>query len=308
MPYFSVIIPVYNKEKFIKNTLKSVLSQTFTDFEILVINDGSTDNSENRILEFTDKRIHYFSKKNEGVSTARNLGIEKACADYIFFLDADDYWYPEFLETLHQYTLKFPLQKVFGSAFEIETSKKIFPAAYSITKTNDFELVNYFEASMKESVLWTSSACFHKEVFETIGDFDNRIKSGQDTDLWIRIGLAYPILFIWKIQARYVYDANSLSKNKEYLNTKFDFSKFSAWEKTNPGLKKFLDLNRFSLAIKSKLVNDKRAFNKYYNAIDLKRLPFKKRIILKLPSLALKILIRLKLTLANIGLGNSVFK
>ena len=308
MPFFSVIIPVYNKEKFVEKTLKSVLNQTFTDFEIVIVNDGSTDGSETIILDFKDERIRYFPKANEGVSVARNFGIEKSSSDYICFLDADDYWHPDFLQTLHTYIQKLPDEKVFAMAYEIETDKNVFPAQYSIPTTNDFEIVNYFEASKEASVLWTSSAAFHRDIFTKVGNFDPKIKSGQDIDLWIRIGLVYPVVFIPKVQSRYVYDFESLSRNSKYLNRKIDFSKFSAEEKTNENLKYFLDLNRFSLAIKSKLIDDKASFLEYYNGIDLNKLPLKKRFLLNLPGFMLKMLIAVKLKLANIGLGNSVFR
>lgn len=308
MPFFSVIIPLYNKEKFVENTLKSVLSQTFSDFEIIIINDGSTDYSEQKVQQFQDSRIRYYSKKNEGVSVARNLGISLAQSNYITFIDADDYWYPDFLKTMFENINRFPEQRVFAAAFEIETSKNVFPAQYSIQKTKDCELVNYFNASSRESVIWTSCAVFHKNVFEKTGVFDVAIKSGQDTDLWIRIGLVYPVLFSWKILARYIFDAESLSKNKNYTTTKINFSKFSTLEKTNMDLKKFLDFNRFSLAIKSKLNGDNVNFNLFYKAIDLKNLTFKKRVLLLLPSFVLKKMIGLQQVLANLGLAHSVFK
>ncbi len=308
MPFFSIIIPLYNKEHYIENTLKSVLNQTFTDFEILIINDGSTDTSEQKILNFKDDRINYFSKKNEGVSTARNLGIEKATSNYITFIDADDFWYPDFLETIHKGITLFPKEKVFTAAIEIETPKKIFSAQYSIVKKNDYEIVNFFEASSKESIICTSCAVFHRNVFEKVGVFDTSIKSGQDTDLWIRIGLKYPIVFSWKILARYVYDENSLSKNKKYTTSKLNFLKFIEEEKSNPWLKKYLDLNRFSIAIKSKLNNDKATFTTNYQAINLKNLSSKKRFLLILPSFLLKKLIHIKIFIAEIGIGNSVFK
>ena len=82
MAFFSIIIPLYNKENFIENTIQSVLSQSFQDFEIIIVNDGSTDKSEEKVLQFKDDRIRYFSKKNEGASTARNYGIEKASAHF----------------------------------------------------------------------------------------------------------------------------------------------------------------------------------------------------------------------------------
>ncbi|MFE3870836.1 glycosyltransferase family 2 protein [Flavobacterium sp. ZS1P70] len=308
MPFFSVIIPLFNKEKFIEATLKSVLNQTFIDFELLIINDGSTDNSATIIKGFDDPRIRYFYKENDGVSSARNDGIEKAQSDYISFIDADDYWYPDFLEEMFKIIQSYPQEKIFSAAIEIETSKKVIPASYSIVKTNDCEIVNYFTASSKETIICTSCAVFHKTIFEETGNFDSEIKSGQDTDMWIRIGINYPVVFSWKILARYIYDENSLSKNKNYVNKKINFSKFEQPEKTNPSLKKFLDLNRFSLAIKSKLIADDKNFNCYYKAIDLKNITFKKRLLLAMPSVILKALIHLKLILANSGLGSSVFK
>jgi len=308
MPFFTVIIPLFNKEKFIEVTLKSVLNQSFTDFEILIVNDGSTDSSIAIIKSFTDPRIRYFSKENAGVSSARNYGIEKAKADHISFIDADDYWYPGFLQEMFENIKKHPEQKVFSAAIEIATANKVFPAQYSISKTNDSEIVNYFSASSKETIICTSCAVFDKNVFEEIGNFDIQIKSGQDTDLWIRIGLVYPVVFSWKILARYVYDEKSLSKNKNYLTTKVDFIKFKELEKTNPLLKKFLDLNRFSLAIKLKLLGNKIAFDNYYEDIDLKNLGIKKRTLLLLPATVLKQLIQFKTVLAESGFGSSVFK
>lgn len=308
MPFFSIIIPLFNKENFIENTLKSVLNQNFTDFELIIVNDGSTDASEEKVIQFKDERIRYLSKENGGVSTARNFGIEMAQADYITFIDADDYWYPDFLKEMHINIISYSEIKVFSAAIEIETSKKTFPASYSISKTGECEIVDYFNASYKETAICTSCAVFHKNIFEKVGYFDTKIKSGQDTDMWIRIGLIYPILFSWKILARYVFDGKSLSKNPEFNTEKINFSKFSEQEKNNPDLKKFLDLNRFSLAVKSKIEKKDTLFNNYYNSIDLEKLAYKKRILLLLPSNILKLLITFKQNLTEIGLGSSVFK
>jgi len=308
MSFFSVIIPLYNKENFIENTLKSVLSQSFTNFEVIIVNDGSTDRSEEKVFAIKDTRIRYFSKKNEGVSTARNYGIFLAKSDYITFIDADDYWYPSFLEEMFQNIHNYPNEKIFTTAIEIETLQNVIPAIYSIEKTGDCQVVNYFDASSKESVIWTSSAVFYRGVFDEIGNFDVNLKSGQDTDLWIRIGLQYPILFSWKILARYIYDKNSLSKKKEYLSTKMDFSKFSDIEKENQKLKFFLDLNRFSFAIKCKLNNDRINFQIFKDGIDIDNLTLKKKILLQLPTFILKLLVPINLLLVQIGLNNSVFK
>jgi len=303
MPYFSIVMPVYNKEKFVAKTIESVLSQTFTDYELIIVNDGSTDQSEAEILAFKDNRIQYFSKKNEGVAFSRNFGIEKATADYICFLDADDFWHPTFLETINRYSSELPKQKVFATAIEIETKNKCFPARYSIPKTSDFEIVNFFDASQKECVLWTSSVCIHKSVFEKIGTFDTKIKHGEDTELWIRIGLQFPIVFIHKILTRYVYDDKSISRNLNYFFEQYTFDKYAVEEKKNPTLKKYMDLNRFSAVIKCNLNGDWKTSKEIYSEINLKNLSYKKRILLELPPIMLKPLISLQLFL-----GNSVFR
>lgn len=308
MSFFSIVIPVYNKEKFVAKTLKSVLAQTFTDFEILIINDGSTDESETIIFDFKDPRIRYFSKQNEGVSVARNFGIEKAVSEYICFLDADDYWYPNFLEIMNQYIQKFPDEKIFASAIEIETNKKTFPAHYSFVKNGDFEIVNFFDASKKEAVIWTSSVCIHREVFDKAGIFDTQLKVSEDTDLWIRIGLHYKIVFIWTILARYVFDEKSISRSMDYIFEEAFFKKYAAEEKRNRSLKKYMDLNRFSTAIKYTLNGDATNSQKIYSQIDLKNLSWKKSILLQFPPILLKILLKIKVLWTNIGLGNSVFR
>ncbi|AWA31223.1 glycosyltransferase family 2 protein [Flavobacterium magnum] len=308
MPFFSVIIPLYNKENFIGNTISSVLAQTFTDFELIIINDGSTDNSAAIAKGFSDPKIRFFSKPNEGVSVARNFGISMAEADYITFLDADDYWYPDFLETMQRTIAGFPNESVFSAAIEIETAKNTFPARYSIPKSSGCIVVDFFDASARECVIWTSCAVFHKEVFQKAGTFDPKLKSVQDTDLWIRIGLIYPVVFCPSVLARYVFDAQSLSKEATYITERLNFEHFATAEKSHPGLKKFLDLNRYSLAIKAKLKGDRIEFRSFTAEIDKKSLTQKKRLLLLLPGFVLRKLVRLQIFLADIGVGSSVFK
>lgn len=308
MPYFSIVIPVFNKEKFVATTLKSVLAQTYIDYEIIIINDGSTDTSEAVITAFKDNRIRYFFKENHGVAIARNFGIDKATGDYICFLDADDYWFPAFLETMNHYIQKLPEQKVFASAIEVETKNKTFAAQYSIEKKSDYEVVNFFDASQKECVLWTSSVAIHKSVFEIVGVFDTNIKKCEDTELWIRIGLQFTIVFIWKIGAKYGYDENSISRNLNYFFEPYTFDKYAMAEKQNPKLKQYLDLNRFSAVIKCNLSGDWKTSEEIYSEINLKNLNWKKRILLELPPVIMKLLLKLQLQLTNLGLGNSVFR
>lgn len=308
MSFFSVIIPLYNKQKFIVATLESVLSQGFTDFEVIIVNDGSTDESEQEALRFTDPRIRYYSRQNEGVSAARNFGISVASAEYISFIDADDYWYPYFLETMFANIHQFPNESVFSAAIEIATAKQVYTAHYSIPQIQDCEIVDYFGASQKESAIWTSCAVFHHSIFKKAGVFDIALKTGEDIDLWIRIGLLYRIVFCRTVLARYIFDPESLSKDKKYSSTNMNFSKFNKEERTHAELKRFLDLNRFSMAIKSKMNGDQHAFQTFYGDIDLHSLNAKKRILLRLPSAVLRELVYFQQLLAEWGLVRSPFK
>ena len=133
MPFFTVIIPLYNKENFVENTIKSIVSQTFYDYEILIINDCSTDKSVEKILPFLNNTIRLIEhSENKGLSATRNTGIKNATSNYITFLDADDLWKPTFLETIHQLIKNFPEAKIFGSNYEEVYSNKIeFPINFS---------------------------------------------------------------------------------------------------------------------------------------------------------------------------------
>lgn len=308
MPFFSVIIPVFNKALFIGETLNSVLAQTFTDFEIIIVNDGSTDESEAIIKGFNDSRIRYYYQENAGVAVARNFGIDKAQGEFICFLDADDYWYPNFLETMQSYIQKLPEASVFACAIEVETKRNRFIPQYSIAKKSDFEIVNFFDASQHECVLWTSAVAIRKKVFDKVGKFDEKVKISEDTELWIRIGLAYSVVFIWETLARYVYDENSISRSWTYFFEPYTFEKYALLEQQNPKLKKYLDLNRFSAVIKCKLSGDFETAQKLKQQIDLSSLNTKKTILIHLPNFILKLLVQIKNQAATYGLGNSVFR
>lgn len=308
MAFFSVVIPLYNKSGFIEQTMRALLAQTFTDFEVIVVNDGSTDDGGAKVKALDDPRIRYYERENKGVAAARNFGITMAHADFVAFLDADDYWYPDFLQAMCRNIIRFPEEKVFSTAIEIETARKIFPAQYSIHKTSYVQTVDFFEASSQECVIWTSAAVFHKSVFEACGSFDPKVRYAEDTDLWMRIGLQFPVVFNWAILARYVYDPASVSRGSRYIFEPGSFAKYADLEKTHRGLRKFLDLNRFSAAIKSKLAGDRAGFKSAYDGIDLHNLSAKKRTLLHLTRFQLQVLVWIKTKLAEYGLGNSIFK
>ena len=116
---FSVVIPLYNKEHYIEATIRSVLSQTCTDYEVLVVDDGSKDNSLALARKFASDRVRIIPQENQGVSVARNTGILNAKGEYICFLDADDEWRPDYLATIDELTVKYPESAIFVTAYAV---------------------------------------------------------------------------------------------------------------------------------------------------------------------------------------------
>jgi len=294
-PFFSVVIPLYNKEGYIENTLKSVLNQSFIDFEIIIINDGSKDTSLKKASAINDKRITLYSIKNKGVSYARNYGIHKASAKYIALLDADDVWYSNHLEELHKSILKYPNADLFCNAYEIILNKNIIKTAiYNIINTNTITVIdNYFNASKYSDIALTSAVAFSKKTFNLIGSFNEDIKSGQDTDLWIRFALHKLIVFNPTITV--IYNniiKNSLSKNNYNQDRYKSIKNYIKEENNNPSLKKYLDINRYALAIRCKMNNEVELNKKLKKEICYKNLNFKQRILLKFSKFLLKLTIK----------------
>lgn len=203
----SVIIPLYNKEKQIANTLHSVLKQTFQDFEIVVVDDGSTDRSVAKVKKINDMRIRIIHQQNAGVSAARNKGIEEARYGLIAFLDADDEWKTEYLETQYKLYQKYPECSVYACNYEFQESKA--KSSNTIIRKLPFQgedgiLSNYFEvASCSHPPLWTSAVVVKKEAIQTIGGFPVGIKSGEDLLTWARLTVRYKIAYSRLIMAIY---------------------------------------------------------------------------------------------------------
>lgn len=194
---FSVIIPLYNKENFISRTLNSVLSQSYQEFEIIIIDDGSTDNSLQEISRLSDHRIRIFQQKNAGVSAARNRGIAEAKYDLIAFLDADDEWLPDYLTTIHALIDKYPKCSVFATQYILNShSSSQSINTQGLSFNSDGILYDYFDiASKNVPPLWTSAICVRKEAMKNIGGFPLGIKSGEDLLTWAKLAANYSIAF-----------------------------------------------------------------------------------------------------------------
>ncbi len=211
MVSISIVIPLYNKETYIGRTLQSVLAQTFQDFEIIIIDDGSTDNGADVVRSFQDNRIKLFQQENKGVSIARNKGVALAKSDFIAFLDADDEWLPGHLNALSQLRKKFPEAGAFTTAYNIlAPDGQLRLANYQAIPESPRELLlpNFFKsAAMGDSPLNSSSFGIPKPIFNEVGGFPENVGWGEDTDLFGRIALKYPIAFSWVIGTIYHWDS-----------------------------------------------------------------------------------------------------
>lgn len=291
MPFFSVVIPLYNKEKYIKKTLESVLYQTFTDYEIIIINDGSTDKSVEKVASIKDDRIQVFSIQNQGVSNARNYGIKKSSSDFIALIDADDIWYKNHLEELYKSILKFPKADLFCNTYEVLLSEGIKKkGTYNIPKSGSIIVIkDFFKASLISSIAHVSAVAFNKKTFFDIRMFNPLYISGQDTDLWIRFGLNKKIVFNPKITSCYNNIVEQSLSKRNYNVDRYNIIKsYNNVENNHKSLKQYLDINRYAIAIRCKMNNENELYKTIKKEIDYSNLNNKQKIFLFFPKQLLK--------------------
>jgi glycosyltransferase involved in cell wall biosynthesis len=307
---FSIVISLYNKANYIENTLKSVLDQTFADYEIIVINDGSTDDSVTKVLGFNDSRIQLYNQENQGASTARNLGIEKAKYEYIAFLDADDLWMANHLEILNALIQNFPNAGIFASRYELvfNNGKNDIPKFKGISADYEGIIPDYFKTSLPYPIATSSSIVIPKHVFKEIGNFKPAISSGQDVDMWIRIASKYPVAISNKVTASYLhYIEDSLSKTPILDKKLNDFKDYKQEEENNPSLKKYLDTYRIEYALQYKIAGNHKKSKELFKNILKENISSKTKIIYSLPRYILIFLLNIKKFLRKNGFNFSIY-
>ncbi len=217
---FSVIIPLYNKELYIKKAIQSVLNQTFSDFEIIVVDNNSTDLSFEKAKSIIDPRIKFVSEKTKGVSSARNKGIHEAKFDYICFLDADDYWLENHLIHLKKLIYLNPNAGLYANSyFIVESNGSQRERVFSQSIEGEIVVLkNYFkDISSGDSPIHIDAACVPKSVLVKMGYFNPDIHYGEDSLLWSLIFLNYPIVLSNFPDAVYVRSADNRSDTPEKL-------------------------------------------------------------------------------------------
>jgi glycosyltransferase involved in cell wall biosynthesis len=310
MAFFTVIIPLYNKEKYIENAIKSVLNQTFTDFNLVIVNDCSTDKSveiASKYISDTVEIIHH--EKNAGLAAARNTGIKNTNSNYITYLDADDLWKPTFLESIFQLIQNFPEARIFGTNYEEIWGTVIKnPLNGSENLLIDFKgYINFFKINVKQGIYTHGSVCFHKEVFEKVGFYNEKISFSEDLDFNIRSNYNYKLAYDNSVQMSYFMQTeNQLTQSSLLNKTIPDFDSYENWATNNSDLKKYLDFERYVLGKRLKKNNDLR-WKKMIESIDSRNLNWKQNVLLKMPRFILNKLDKLKSFLLKLGIKTSTY-
>jgi glycosyltransferase involved in cell wall biosynthesis len=195
----SVVMPLFNKGKEVARAIRSVLNQTVKNYELIVVNDGSADDGPKIVQSFCDPRIRLIHQQNAGVSVARNHGIEDAKSDLIAFLDADDEWLPDFLETITRLRSRFSSCSVFATNYLYRNiDGSLMPTIIRGLPGAKWEgiLEHYFEvASQSDPPLWSSAVAVTKEAVTSIGGFPVGVKAGEDLLTWAKLALKYKIAY-----------------------------------------------------------------------------------------------------------------
>ena len=189
---FSVVIPLYNKEHYIEATIQSVLNQSCQDFEVLVVDDGSKDDSLALARKFESDRVRIIPQENQGVSVARNTGIRNAQGEFICFLDADDEWRPDYLATIDDLTVKYPESAIFVTAYAVNMGNgKI---NYSTRLEEETGCLGSYWLTLAKGYdfVWTSATTMRRDTLMNAGLFKPGEKIGQDLDMWARVARINP--------------------------------------------------------------------------------------------------------------------
>lgn len=233
---FSVIIPLYNKEREIGNAIRSVLAQTYAPAEIIVVDDGSTDGGAEIIHGFRSPLVKFIGQANAGVSAARNRGMAEASGDCYAFLDADDEWRPQFLEKIAGMMELFPGCGLYCTGFDIVRGGKAHPAAQP---AEEGVVGDYFGQAMSLYIASGSSSAIPAQVIKETGGFPEGMKLGEDQYMWTKIALSRPVCFTPE-KLVCVHTAASNRSAAIYTPEQTAYSFLDFYDEDNPALNEYI--------------------------------------------------------------------
>lgn len=273
MPKVSVIIPTYNREHVIVKTINCVLSQSFADFEVLVVDDGSTDNTADIVAQIQDERIRYIKKENGGASSARNLGLKETQGEFIAFLDSDDLWPKDYLSKMLVYFENDPELAVAYCLTTVKDSNGKIVDSDSQERCYSGDITaNLFV----NSVVWPSGAVVRKSMAGGI-NFDESLRNSEDFDFFLRLSVKGRFVFVKDVKVLRGSSADSLSNScgincsrilvlerfYNHLGGKSIIPQFSATKKLGQSYRRIAERYRKDMCRSAALVMYKQAISYY---------------------------------------------
>lgn len=289
---FSVVIPLYNKQNAIVATLQSVLRQTYTNYEIIIVDDGSIDDSVHEVRSIIDSRIRLIQKANGGVSSARNRGIQEAKYEYIALLDGDDVWNEHYLEEQAKLIHDFPDAKMWGVNYADICEGKIFPYQQGMGVGYRGYVENYFGTSHGD-LFCSSSVVLMKGITEKVGQQDERMAYSEDLDFWYRIILHYKVVYCDKVLAFYNKDAENRAEQNFYAHfdikrrMEYYIDKYVPYFAEYPAFARFISLRAAWLILQGGYYfgnkYDREATDNIVKQLAYEHMPPKYRLIFRTP-------------------------
>lgn len=306
---FSVVIPVFNKEKYINETILGVLNQTYDNYEIIIINDASTDNSLKIIEEvISDKAVIINNKNNLGLSASRNIGFEASSCKYIAFLDGDDVWDKNFLKEINELIINFPKESIFGTYYKENYNGKILYPKINIKEKllgTKFVVKNFFEANLRRLIITQSCLVFKKNIFDTVGLYNPKITFAEDIDFYIRCFQNFNLAYSYQ-----TYHMQRKMVHKSISNSKTDNLNYPLLDKylgVSDELNRFINFYNYCFCRRKKNEGSKKSMIYYRNKIRFRWIGFLKTIVLFLPEFLYTTLLKFKRYLLKKGINISTY-
>ncbi len=237
LPFFTVVIPTYNRSNLIEKTIRSVLSQSFTDFELLVVDDGSTDQTESVVKSISDSRLVYYKKENAERAAARNFGAKHAKGQYVTFLDSDDLFFPNHLSEAYSFINKNSNPPAFFQAYELQL--------HNNTKKISFEADTINQLLSTKGNIMSCQGVFLKQdvAKKNLFNEDRALSGSEDFELWLRLASKYPILHNPIITSALIHHDNRSVLNIDVKNIIKRKDLFLKYTLENPEVRAFIGKN-----------------------------------------------------------------
>lgn len=297
MAFFSIIMPLYNKAPYVRKAVESVVGQTYRDWELVVVDDGSSDGSGEVVAGVADARIRIIRQENAGVGAARNRGVAESSAPYICFLDADDWWEPTFLEEMEGLITRYPDAGVYGTGYWIVKNGKKRVAPIGVSEDFIEGEINYCQVYAKTLCmpLTSISVGMPRTVFDEAGGFPTGIKLGEDFLLWVHIALKHKVALLKKPLSNYNQDVDVTYRGTHHLyepqyHMLWHLEDLEPLENTNTDYKQIVD-NLRTYGLLPYLITHRYhdAARQELNKVDWNRQPAKTQQLYQRPIFYLKV-------------------